>query len=42
VTDLLRRARIALVFGDDDQLIGVVSRIDIIDHVARRTRVGGN
>lgn len=41
VTDLLRRARIALVFGAGGKLLGVLSRIDIIDHVARRTHVGG-
>ncbi len=35
-TDLLRRARIALVMKEHD-LIGVLTRIDIIDHVARCT-----
>ncbi len=34
VTDLLRKARIALVMQDRD-LVGVLTRIDIIDHVAR-------
>ncbi len=35
VTDLLRRVKLALVFGDSGTLVAVLSRIDIIDHVAR-------
>lgn len=40
VTDLLRRAPIALVLGADRKVTGVLARIDIIDHLARLT--GGN
>lgn len=40
VLDLFRRVKLALVFGEADQLIGVLSRIDIIDHVARTTSGG--
>lgn len=40
VTDLLRRVKLALVFDGDDKLCGVLSRIDIIDHVARVAGVG--
>lgn len=39
VTDLLRKVRLALVFDRSD-LIGVLTRIDIIDHVARATGGG--
>jgi len=38
VTDLLRKVKIALVL-DDGKLNGVITRIDIIDHVARVTGV---
>ena len=34
VTDLLRRVKLAIVL-DDDKLVSVLSRIDLIDHVAR-------
>ena len=34
VSDLLRKVRIALVL-DQDALVGVLTRIDIIDHVAK-------
>jgi cystathionine beta-synthase len=37
VTDLLRKARIALVLNEERALTGVLSRIDIIDHIARCT-----
>lgn len=40
VIDLLRRARIALVFDGENTLVGVLSRIDLLDHLATRTRVG--
>lgn len=36
LSDLLRKVRIALVM-EDDALVGVVTRIDLIDHIARRT-----
>ncbi|MCA9490306.1 MAG: pyridoxal-phosphate dependent enzyme [Myxococcales bacterium] len=36
LSDLLRRSRVALVM-ENEQLIGVVTRIDLIDHVARKT-----
>ncbi len=35
MADLLRKVRLALVFDDDKNLISVLSRIDIIDHIAR-------
>ena len=38
VTDLLRKVRVALVV-DDNNLSGVITRIDIIDHIARRSGV---
>jgi cystathionine beta-synthase len=41
VTNLLRKVRLALVLDEHDKLIGVLSRIDLIDHIARCTR-GGN
>ena len=34
VSDLLRKVRIALVL-DEDKLIAVLTRIDIVDHLAR-------
>ncbi len=40
VTDLLRRAPIALVLDAERKITGVLARIDIIDHIARLT--GGN
>ena len=36
LTDLLRKVRIALVL-DDDKLVGVLTRIDVLDHVAKMT-----
>ena len=39
VSDLLRKVRIALVL-DDDKLISVLTRIDIIDHVAGASQNG--
>ena len=39
-TDLLRKAKIALVFDDSDALTGIVSRIDLLDHIARITGAG--
>ena len=36
VTDLLRKVRVGLVV-EDNKLTGVVTRIDIIDHIARRS-----
>lgn len=40
VTDLLRKVKVALVFDGEDTLVSVLSRIDIIDHIARITGVG--
>ncbi|MCB9662780.1 MAG: pyridoxal-phosphate dependent enzyme [Alphaproteobacteria bacterium] len=37
VTDLLRKVKIALVLGPDRELVGVLSRIDLLDHIARCT-----
>jgi cystathionine beta-synthase len=39
VTDLLRKVRIALVL-DDTRLVGVLTRIDILDHVAKLNSAG--
>jgi cystathionine beta-synthase len=36
VSDLLRRFRIALVMDEKEALIGVLTRSDLIDHLARR------
>jgi cystathionine beta-synthase len=36
LTDLLRKVRVALVF-DDDTFRGVLTRIDVLDHIARVT-----
>ncbi len=42
VTEMLRKTKIALVMDEgDDKLVGVLSRIDLIDHVARCTRGEG-
>ena len=41
VTDLLRKVRIAIVMNDEKELLGVITRIDIIDHVARVTSSDG-
>ena len=38
VTDLLRKMRIALVLDGDQKPIGVLTRIDVLDHVARLTQ----
>jgi cystathionine beta-synthase len=35
LADLLRKTRVALVLDDSSQLIGVLTRIDLIDHIAR-------
>jgi predicted RNA-binding protein len=40
VSDLLRRFRIALVMDDKEQLAGVLTRIDLVEHLARRTTNG--
>jgi predicted transcriptional regulator len=40
VSDLLRRFRIALVMDDKEKLAGVLTRIDLIDHLARRAANG--
>ena len=36
VTDLLRKVKVALVF-EDGTLTNILSRIDLLDHIARRT-----
>ena len=41
LADLLRRFRVALVI-QNGQLTGVLSRIDIIDHIAKKSDNGGN
>ena len=35
--ELLRKVRLAIVLGPDNRIIGVLTRIDILDHVARVT-----
>jgi predicted transcriptional regulator len=35
LTDLLRKVRVALVF-DGDAFRGVLTRIDVLDHIARK------
>jgi cystathionine beta-synthase len=40
-TDLLRKVRIALVL-QNNKIIGVLTRIDILDHVAKRTAAPAN
>jgi len=35
VTDLLRKVKIALVLDAEDRIINLVSRIDLLDHIAR-------
>lgn len=42
VSDLLRRFRIALVMDDQEHLVAVLTRIDLIDHLARRATPGGS
>ncbi len=39
VSDLLRKVRIALVM-DEKALVGIISRIDVLDHVARAAQGG--
>ena len=41
VTDLLRKVRMAIVMDDQKKILGVITRIDIIDHVARVTSADG-
>ncbi len=41
LSDLLRKVRIALVM-QDDALVGVLTRIDLIDHIARRHSTGAS
>jgi predicted transcriptional regulator len=36
LSDLLRKVRIALVM-EGEALVGVVTRIDLIEHIARRS-----
>jgi cystathionine beta-synthase len=38
MTELMRRTRLAVVLDKDAQVIAVLTRIDLIDHVARVTR----
>ncbi|MEZ4235110.1 MAG: pyridoxal-phosphate dependent enzyme [Myxococcota bacterium] len=40
LSDLLRRTRVALVM-DGEALVGVITRIDVLDHVARRMATAG-
>ncbi|MCO4745051.1 MAG: cystathionine beta-synthase [Proteobacteria bacterium] len=41
VTDLLRKVRLAIVMNEAKEILGVITRIDIIDHVARVTSADG-
>ena len=40
LSDLLRKVRIALVM-EGETIVGVVTRIDLIDHIARRNATPG-
>lgn len=40
LTDLLRKVRMAMVFDDNDKLVNVLTRIDLLDHIARTTGAG--
>jgi cystathionine beta-synthase len=40
LSDLLRRTRVALVM-EGERLVSVITRIDVLDHVARRTATAG-
>jgi cystathionine beta-synthase len=36
VQSLLSDARMAIVLGDDGRIVGVITKIDLIDYLARR------
>ncbi len=40
LSDLLRKVKIALMFNESNELAGIISRIDIIDHLARSVGAG--